>query len=60
MSFECGGVAFRETHLETVLGQILIGGNERCLGPVLDKGVSVLSIGFNPYAHGGVHRLETF
>ena len=60
MSFGPDGVSFRETRLETVLGQILIGGNVRCLGAVLDKGVSVLGIGSNPYVHRGEHRLETF
>ena len=60
MSFECDGVSFRETRLESVLGQILMGGNVRRLSPVLEKGVSVLSIGSNPYVHRGEHRLETF
>ena len=60
MSFECDGVSFRETRLESVLGQILIGGNACRLSPVLDKGVSVLSIGSNPYVHRGEDRSETF
>ena len=60
MSFGSDGVSFRETRLESVLGQILIGGNVRRLSPVLEKGVSVLSIGSNPYVHREEHRLETF
>ena len=59
-SFGFDGVSFRETRLESVLGQILIGGNVRRLSPVLVECVSVLSVGSNPYVHRGEDRLETF
>ena len=60
VSFGCDGVSSRETRFESVLGQVLIGGNVRRLSSVLGEGVSVLTIDSNPYVHRGEHPLETF